>query len=759
MRESSSATPATIQGNIDRVLYRSPDSPFVVLRVIDEDQGQVIAVGEMPEPVAGESVRLRGEWEVHARFGRRFRFTEYEVVREAGPAALAQYISETIHGIGPELAKRLVEHFGDDVTAALDEGEERLQEVPGIGPKKAAVLAEAWREHRQVHELMAALRSVGLSPALASRVYGAYGPQALEVVERQPYRLVRDIRGVGFVTADRIARRAGLPPSDPERIRAGLVHVLREAVEDGHMYLPSDELVQRAQSLLNVSGELVDEQLRQMVSEREIVAEGGPDGGYDCFLPALAACERQVGWLLRELTAASPIRAPDPAHAAAWLERFEAYADLQLSDQQRQAVRGTLDSTVSVITGGPGTGKTTVIRAITVVWTRAGLRVALAAPTGRAAKRMEELCGHTAFTIHRLLGYRPDGTFVHSPADPLPYELVVIDESSMLDMFLARALLRAIRPGSVIVFVGDANQLPPVGPGHLFKELVESGGVHTVRLTQVYRQAERSLIVTNAHRLLRGEPLFLPRPDNWRGQDMLWIDVQQAVGSGVGASQELDEARQHEQLVALDKVTRLVTRNLPRAGFAADDIQVLTPMRRGILGVQNLNTHLQRLLNPPRGGLAEVRRGQTVFRVGDRVMQTTNNYDKGVFNGELGTIADIGEEGRVAVEFAVGTVEYDPHELDQLDLAYALTVHKSQGSEYPAVVMVVHSSHYIMLRRNLLYTALTRAERMAVLVGDRKGLWKAMRTAPARERHTRLAARLAGQRPVEPPGAILDELG
>ncbi len=746
----------TLEGLIQRIVYQSAESGYVVLQLRVGPGAEVSAIGTMPGAMAGEQVRLRGHWQVHSRWGRQFRFEDYELVRRAGPEALALYLAEAIKGIGPELARRLVEHFGEDTVAALEEGEERLLEVPGIGPKKAASLAEAWQEHRHVHELMAFLRSQGLSPSLAARVHRAYGPHAVEVIERQPYRLARDIRGVGFLTADRVAREAGFSTEDPSRVQAGLLHVLGEALVDGHLYLTRAGLLERGAELLQVAGDLVEEQVRLMVAEGDLIAETDAGGEEACYAPGLLACEKRVAWLLRELAEAKAARAPDPEQAEGWLRRFEDYSDLELNEDQRTAVMTTCRKPVSVITGGPGTGKTTVTKAITWVWRRTGRRVVLCAPTGRAAKRLEEVTEQEAFTIHRLLGYRPDGGFTHGPGEPLPYDLIVVDEASMVDMPLAASLLGAVAPGSSVVLVGDADQLPPVGPGAFFDDVVSSGGLPTLRLTRVYRQAERSLIVTNAHRLIRGEALILPRPGTWQHEDMLWVDVgdPQREAGGPGPGQEEDEGRASDSIeaqeIALEKIQNAVTRNLPRLGFAPGDIQVLSPMRRGLLGVQSLNAHLQRLLNPPAPDRPELRRGDTVFRLGDRVLQTANNYDKGVFNGEIGQIVAVDPEGRLTVDFAIGRIEYERGEVAQLELAYALTVHKSQGSEYPAVVLAIHSSHYIMLRRNLLYTALTRAERMAILVGDSRGLWRAIRTAPARERNTRLAARLRGDLPADP---------
>ncbi len=719
---------------VERVIFQAPDSGYTVLEVRLEGGQIERAVGYMGHAIPGERLRLSGRWQIHQRFGRQFRFDDYQLLRAATLDGLREYLAQAIPGVGPATARKIVEHFGEATMEALDEGPKRLAEVPGIGRKKAEAICEAWREKRAVAELMVYLRSRGLSPALANRVYQAYGSRAVEVIEQDPYRLAREIRGIGFHTADRIARELGISPDDPSRIQAGIIHTLREAARDGHMYLPRDVLVEASAELLEVGGEAVDAQLRLLCQGGDIVEEEAPDGEVGCYLPAYYDCENEVAWRLLEIAAAEPLRRPPEKSARRFLEHFQRYSDLELNDEQFHAALQTLESTASIITGGPGTGKTTATQAIVWMWDRLGYSVALAAPTGRAAKRLEEVAGHPASTIHRLLGYQPDGTFRHGADEPLEHDLVIIDESSMVDMPLALALLRAVKPGGTVLFVGDADQLPPVGPGRFFADAVESMAVPVTRLEKIYRQAEESLIVVNAHRLLRGEGMRLPTPRTWQGEDMLWIDVEEdAERLGVDSAE-----------VVAEKIERLVTRNLPRLGFGPEDIQVLTPMRRGPIGVAELNRRLQALLNPPEPGKAEVQRGGTVFRVGDRVLQTANNYDKGVFNGEIGRVEQIDAQGRVLVEFAIGPIVYEPEELEQLELAYALTVHKSQGSEYPACVIVVHSSHYIMLRRNLLYTALTRAQQMAVLVGNRRGLWKAIRTAPARERYSRLALRLRG---------------
>ena len=722
-----------LEGVIERITYQAPDSGWTVARLaVDGRREPVPVVGNMLGPEVGESVRLFGKWEKHDRYGPQFRFERYQLVRPATAAAVRAYLGGgLVDGIGPKLAEVVVGYFGDETLEVLENEPQRVTEVPGIGEKRARALREAWERHRSVHRIMVFLHDHGVGGALAGRIYAAYGDQAIETLERRPYRLARDIRGIGFLTADRIARSVGIAPDDPSRIEAGVVHVIRVATDEGHLYLPRPLAVPQAEQLLAVPAQNVEMAVERLVEAKELVQEQH-EGEVALYVPHLHEVEMEVACRLRYFAENRPPGTPTQEHMRGWLAHWEQMARVELTDEQRGAVTAALQRGACVITGGPGTGKTTVTRAIVDACQALGRPVALASPTGRAAKRLQQLAGHDASTIHRLLAYDPHrGGFRYGVEEPLRVALVIIDEASMLDVVLARDVLRAIPAQGRIVFIGDADQLPSVGPGNLLRDIVASGQVAVHRLTHIFRQGEGSDIITSAHLLNRGEAPRFPRREQWL----------QRRGDCVLLEEEDVEA-------AAARVIRTATESLPRLGFRPEDIQVIAPLHRGPIGVAALNAGLQAAFNPPAPGKREARRGEVVFREGDRVLQTVNDYDKGVYNGDIGYLRRINPEDRiVTVEFDLGDVEYQFGELEQIEPAYALTVHKSQGSEYPAVVIVMHSSHYIMLQRNLLYTALTRAQRMACIVGNQRGIWRAISNVSERERFTRLAARLRDELP------------
>jgi len=720
----------SLDGVLERITFHAPDTGWTVARLQVSVHQVVNVVGNMLSPDVGESVRLFGEWADHPQYGRQFRFTRYQLVRPTSAAAIRAYLSGgLVEGIGPALAERLVKRFGDKTLDILDSAPERVCEVPGIGEKRAASLLEAWQRHKTVHRIMVFLHEKGIGGAIAGRIYARYGDQSVEILEREPYRLAKDIRGIGFLTADRIARVVGISAEDPSRIEAGLLHVLDSATGEGHLFLPAEPLMERAESLLDVSRQHIEMGLDRLVASESVVREAlGDETGI--FLKRMHDAECQVADVLSRLTDLEMPGAPGKDHILAWLKRRESMGATELTPEQSQAVVTSLRSGLCVITGGPGTGKTTVTRAIVDACQSLGKRISLASPTGRAAKRLEQLAAHPATTIHRLLVYDPfRGGFKHGPEQPLDTDVVLVDEASMLDILLARDLLRALPDHARLILVGDADQLPSVGPGNVLRDLVASRVAPVCRLTQVFRQAEGSDIIRSAHLLNRGESPRFPKHEQWlkeRG-DCVWLE------------EEDPEA-------AAERVIRTATQSLPKMGFNPREIQIITPLHRGPIGVKALNERLQEALNPAGPGRREVRRGETVFREGDRVLQTANNYDKGVYNGDIGFISAIDRErGLLVVEYELGRVEYGSDELEDLALAYALTVHKSQGSEYPAVVMVIHASHYIMLQRNLLYTALTRAQRMACIVGNQRGIWRAINNVSQRDRFTRLAERLSGR--------------
>jgi len=722
------ASEVTIRGTISRIVFHNDETGWTVLSVDIAEDSDATAVGVMLAPTGCESVRLTGSWQNHQRYGRQLRFTTYELLRPTTAEGIKRYLSGSlVEGIGPKLAEALVEKFGDRTLTVLDEAPERLQEVSGIGPHRAEALTTSWQRHREMHGVMIFLRQHGIGAALATRIYNRYGPQAVELIEQQPYRLAREIRGIGFATADKIARSVGIPRDDPQRRQAALLHVLAGASDNGHFFLPRRELLERAAHLLGLDEQLVELSLGELEAQEEVQLDTS-DEQVAVYLPEMLAAERDVARRLSAIAEDFAEAAPERGQIKQWLKRRTSLGELPMTEEQQMALSKVLHSGLSVITGGPGTGKTTIIRALAEACASLGRRVALASPTGRAAKRLEQMTGREASTIHRLLSYDPyQHRFRHGPGNSLPVDTLVVDEASMLDVLLARDLLQALAPGTQLVLVGDADQLPSVGPGNLLRDLVESEAVSVCHLTTIHRQQAGSLLVQNAHRINRGESPYLPTGKQWQGEDCVFVEEEDAENAG-------------------RRVVQMVAEKLPKLDFSPDDIQVITPLHRGPIGVRELNAALQERLNPPQPTRAQVKRGETVFRTGDRVLQTVNNYDKSVYNGDIGRIAAIDVEGEMLrVGFDQAEVVYDFGELDELELAYALTIHKSQGSEYPAVVIVIHSSHYIMLQRNLLYTALTRAEQMACLVGNRRGIYKAINTASERRRYTRLQQRLRGE--------------
>jgi exodeoxyribonuclease V alpha subunit len=724
---STSDAREVLEGTVTRIIYHNPANGYTVI-ALQVGASQATAVGSTLGLADGETLRLHGQWIDSRKYGRQFEFEHYELVRPVTRDAIVAYLSSgLVEGVGPVMAKRLVDKFGERTLEILDQQPERLTEVEGIGRTRAAALRNAWKASEHAHRVMVFLQQHGLGPTLAARIYQHFGSRSMTIIERQPYRLADEIYGIGFLTADRIAQVGGITPDDPTRIVAGLKHVLRRASDDGHFYLPADVLLSASRRLLDLDEAIVELELERALRESQLIREDY-DGCNAYYLPGMLSTEKNLAAGLLELGAA-PTSVPPPLNEMKqWLGQRVTMGATELSDEQLEAVHMALEGPVSVITGGPGTGKTTVTRAISDACDAQGWQVALCSPTGRAAKRLSQLAGKPASTIHRLLAYDPrTHAFSHNADEPLQTDLVIVDESSMVDALLANDLVSAIRPSTKIVFIGDTDQLPSVGPGSFFRDLVDSRIAPVVRLQKIFRQDEGGDIVHNAHRIRLGEfPEFTPARD-WNGEDTVFM------------------VRQHaDQIPAA--VLQVVSSALPRIGFLPDDIQTITPMHRGPAGVTELNRVLQEQLNPPKAGTVEIRHGDQVFREGDRLLQNMNNYDKEVYNGDIGRLVQIDRKNSCfVVEFDQGRVIYEFSEVDQLRLAYALTVHKSQGSEYPVVVMVFHSTHHIMLQRNLLYTALTRAEKMAVVIGDDKGVWTAVRRGEEAKRYTRLRERLCGE--------------
>ena len=719
---------------MSRVVYEQEDSGFAVLVLQQTEAGaEAVAVGNLLGIKPGETVRLAGNWVDHARYGRRFEAHSYATVAPRTVAGLEQYLgSGMVPGIGPGFARRIVGHFGLKTLEVLDHASARLREVPGIGAARAKQVARAWHEQHEQRGTMLFLQSYGISAAHARRIYRQFGARARAVLQDDPFRLASHVPGMGFHTADRIAAQLGIAPDSAQRIQAAALHQLGAAASEGDVFLPEPDLRERTAELTGLTDQRkVLAALSDLCREgrmvcMELPAAGQPGGTVAArYLPHLAGAEIRAAARLAALLAA-PARGPDAAVAA-----VAGDTGIELSPAQQAAAARLLRSKVGVLTGGPGTGKTTLVRWIAASFSRIRARVALAAPTGRAAKRLEESTGMAASTIHRLLEFSPrDGTFTRTRDHPLATDLVVVDEASMVDVMLLAALLDAIPDRCRVLFVGDADQLPSVGAGAVLADLALVAAIPTVRLAEVFRQSAASHIVRAAHAINRGE--FDSAELSAAGEDFYFI------------------ARREPEQVA-DTLERVVTTRIPRR-FGLDprhDIQVLSPMNRGPLGTVQLNARLRDRLNPAAAAAAPATADGTAgrLRAGDRVLQTRNNYQLEVFNGDIGQVVDVdANAGAVRVNFGGRDVEYGGPERDDLVLAYAISIHRSQGSEFPAVVIPVHTQHFVMLRRNLLYTAVTRGKRLVVVVGSEMAVSIAVRRGADRERHSALAERVAAAR-------------
>ena len=711
----------TLEGILDQVLFVNENNGYsVAVVVVAGEHGEsrrVTMVGNLAGLEVGSTIRAQGGFEQHPRFGDQFHVVDFETVRPAGTVALERYLASEIKGVGPALARRIAEHFGDSLGEVLDKAPERMREVSGIGPVVARAIAAAWRDSSGLRELTVFLRGHGLAASHARRIHKFYGKDALEVVRRDPYVLARTIHGIGFRTADAIAEKLAIPRNSIQRARAAVLYILERMSDEGHVYSPFEYLEGQFRTALEMEPELAREAVNELAAGGEVVVEDADDRTA-VYLARLHEAEVNVARRIAELNAGRPMNKELIQRA---LDAAVRSSEIELSAEQKNALRCALASRVTVITGGPGTGKTTLLRSLLAALAELGLKPTLAAPTGRAARRLQEASGRDAKTIHRLLEYSPEsGGFVRGKEFPLRTNYLIIDEASMMDLELASSLLSALMPNCSLLLVGDKDQLPSVGPGSVLKDVIASELVPVVQLQEVYRQARRSLIVANAHRLNRGE---FPQISNDAEGDFFFFERNAAE----------DVLATIKQLVQQRLIGRFGIND-------PSDIQVLTPMNRGPLGTQVLNRELQSLLNPSG---RELRAGDRVFRHGDRVIQLRNNYDKDVFNGSIGRILAIdSDKARITVAFEETRADYDLAELDELGLAYAISVHKSQGSQYRAIVMPIHSSHYLMLRRNLLYTAITRAERVCVLVGTKSALQQAVRNQDERLRFSRLAARL-----------------
>jgi len=730
-----------LQGTVERTTYYNQETGYSVLRLRPRGRSDLVTVvGNLPEVNPGESLRLEGVWITHAQYGRQFKAERCEQVLPATVEGIKRYLgSGLVKGVGPVTAGRIVQRFGADTLGVLDETPERLREALGVGTKRAAAIAAAWKEQKKIREVMLFLQSHGVSTGLAVKIYKTYGDDALKVVQEDPYRLARDIWGVGFKTADKIARDLGLPPDAPSRVQAGVAYTLSQLADEGHVYVPEGRLVNEGKELLGVPAEQIEMGIASL-------GEGTVVRRERLLYPAAASSSRsQFATQVREEEAVylapfyygevgvtrrlralieSPATRLFRFRSIDWdaiLAQVSSRSAIVLSDEQQHAVQAALTHKVTVLTGGPGTGKTVTVRTIIAALEAFRCSYALCAPTGRAAKRLSEATERPAKTVHRLLDYSPLDGFRRNEENPLDIDCLIVDEASMVDLLLANNLLKAVDDAAHVLFVGDIDQLPSVGAGDVLRDIIASGKAEVVRLTQIFRQSAGSGIVVNAHRINRGQAPVLNEYD-----DFYFF-------------------AKEDPKAAAELLVDIVKRRIPnKFGFhPIDDIQVLAPMHRGVCGVTNLNVLLQDALNPASCDKAERRIGGTVFRVGDKVMQTRNNYDHDVYNGDIGRVSTIDPVEQVLTVTIDGRpVSYDWGEVDELSHAFAVSVHKSQGSEYPAVVIPLLTQHYMMLQRNLLYTAITRAKRLVVLVGTRRAIAIAVKNSKVGERYSALSLRL-----------------
>jgi exodeoxyribonuclease V alpha subunit len=720
-----------LHGQIEKITYASEETGFTIAKVrVDDRKDLVTVVGNLVAPMVGEILKMEGEWVNHPRYGEQFKIVQYKTEIPASVYGVGKYLgSGLIKGIGPVMAKRIVEKFGERTLEVIDKNIEKLAEVEGVGQKRIKMIKKGWDDHKEIREVMIFLQAHGISSGYATKIFKQYGSKSIDVVKQNPYHLATEVFGIGFVTADRIAEKLGFAKDSELRAEAGITYVLNQLADEGHVYYPYEPLMEKCQEILQVDREVIVKPFGRVALDNKIVIE---DLNQDIeefrqnykavYLARFHFSETTVAARLKSLfAAAKSIRKIDTDRAIEWIQTK---LDITLAQRQIEAIRCAVEDKVLVVTGGPGTGKTTIINAVLKIIARLGVDVMLAAPTGRAAKRMSEATGHEAKTIHRMLEYSiKRGGFQRNQDRPLKCDLLIVDEASMIDTILMHHLLKAIPPQATFIMVGDVDQLPSVGAGNVLKDIIDSGAVKMIELNEIFRQAQESSIVISAHKINNGE---LP-----------------SLKVSVRTDEDFYFIEQEDPEEVLRIILELTKERIPRRfGFdPVDDIQVLTPMHKGIVGAGNLNLELREALNPGEGGIT---RGGMHLRVNDKVMQIRNNYDKEIFNGDIGRIARIDSTNQeVTIAFDGVEVSYDYGELDEVVLAYAISVHKSQGSEYPAVILPILTQHYALLQRNLIYTAVTRGRELVVLVGTRKALAIAVNNDKTEKRYTYLRHRLS----------------
>lgn len=733
----------TLSGSIERVTYHNSENGYCVLRVLAKGHKDLVTVvGHVPNITPGESIEAAGTWIQHRDFGLQFQANSLRAVHPSTLEGIEKYLgSGMVKGIGPFFAKKLVKAFGADVFDVIEQKPDELTKVEGIGPVRLQKITTAWKDQKVVRDIMVFLQSHGVSTSKSVRIYKTYGQDAIAKVKGNPYQLARDIHGIGFRSADVIAGNLGIEKTSLIRARAGVNYVLLEQVSDGHCAYPEEELLKESVTLLEIEPDRLKEAIVLETLEGNLVRDNIE--GISCVYPAsIFSCETEVAKLLLQLRdlAALPWDKHgvqlagakiDPALALPWVEN---QIGIKLANQQKEAVRQALSSKVMVITGGPGTGKTTITRAILTILKAKHIEIALCSPTGRAAKRLSECTGMEAKTIHRLLKFDPkNGGFLFKKENPLPVDLLLVDEASMVDISLMYSLLKAIPPKAALILVGDVDQLPSVGPGTVLKSIIDSRAVPTVRLDEIFRQVAQSRIIVNAHLINKG---LMPKTDV----------VKDSQDSQNSKYSDFYFINSDEPEASVQKLIEVVKNRIPKS-FGLDpirDIQVLCPMNRGLLGTRNLNLELQKALNPDPA--VKIERFGNTYAPGDKVMVTANDYDHDVFNGDIGLISKLDTtEQEATIDFDGRLVTFDFSELDIVTLAYATTVHKAQGSEYPAVVIPMTTQHFMMLKKNLVYTGVTRAKKLLVMIGQKKALAMAIKAKNQGKRWGKLASRLGGE--------------
>ena len=694
---------------IERVTYHNEENGFSVVKASAQGHHDTItAVGTMPDVKVGAVFDLYGEWKFHSKFGKQFSFQRCEESLPATVNGIKKYLgSGLIRGIGPAYAERIVKQFGEKTLTILDKEPERLSEVPGIGTKRLEQIKKSWNEQREIRNIMLFLQSHDVSTSIATKIYKQYGNQSIQMVTENPYRLADEIWGIGFKTADTVAKKLGFGHERFERLKSGLIYTLKNFSDEGHCFAYKDDLISAGKELLEVEEEQLTQTLEHMIEDKNVILDDA------IYLPLYYYSEVGVANHIKRLMSGPKIKyiknAPN---------------DFKYDEIQLEAIQAALTNKVFILTGGPGTGKTTCVNGIIRAYNNAGAKILLAAPTGRAAKRMSEVTGKSAKTIHRLLEMRPPEGFQRNEKNPLEGDVLIVDECSMIDVVLMNSLLKAVPDKMNVILVGDVDQLPSVGAGKVLSDIIASRTVPVIKLEKIFRQAQASRIITNAHLINKGSMPFLTDHDS----DFLFFPEDKGKTSAENSD------------LATEKVIELCTKILPAKGINPDDIQVITPMRRGSVGATNLNQKLQSALNSE---TLKLSRGGIDYKLTDRVMQIRNNYEKGVFNGDIGFITEVHPtEDELLVTFDDRSVPYDITELDELVLAYATTIHKSQGSEFPYIVMPIVMSHFIMLQRNLLYTGVTRAKQGLFMVGENKAIYIAVKNDKIAERNTKLAERL-----------------